>query len=129
MEDQEFWGTMLKIIREELAAAIKDYLPQLPALEGERMVSTSELCGELKMSKQTLYNWLKKPLLKMLIEKHRQRRGGKMLYNITGIKVLIKDHALLFGNGKDYGYKFESPSQQRLLPRLVFWRGTLRTTE
>jgi hypothetical protein len=64
MEDQGFWGTMRKIIREELAAAIKDYLPQLPAPEGERMVSTAELCRELKMSKQTLYNWLKKPFLR-----------------------------------------------------------------
>jgi len=68
MEDHEFWGMMRKIIREELAAAIKDYLPQLPAAEGERMVSTAELCRELKMSKQTLYNWLAKPKTKLLIE-------------------------------------------------------------
>ena len=105
MEEHEFWQKFREVVREEITAAMKTYFIPAAIPEEEIMIGTAELCEQLKLSKQTLYNWLNRPKTKPLIDANRQKVGNKVLYNITGIKAAIKKHPALFGGGRDYEFK------------------------
>ena len=105
MEKEEFMQQLRALVKEEVAAAMEEY--KKPVDTVEEFISSKELCSALKISKQTLYNWLKHVNTKPLIEANRQQVGNKVGYNITGIKAAIKNNPLLFGNGRDYEFKME----------------------
>lgn len=106
MEQEEFMLMLRALVKEEVAAAMEKYTK--PVEKVEEFLSSKELCSALKISKQTLYNWLKHVNTKPLIEANRQKVDNKVGYNITGIKAAIKNNPLLFGNGKDYEFKMEA---------------------
>ena len=108
MVNEEILSWLRRVVREEVRQIMLEYVAadQKPLGETARL-NTAELCRELKISKQTLYNWLKDPKLKRLIEAHRQKTGGKVSYDGAGIKAAIQTNQLLFGGGRDYGYKDE----------------------
>lgn len=102
MTDIEFWTQVRKMVKQEVAA----YFSAVPSLqEPEELIGTAALCKELAISKQTLYNWLKHPKTKKLVEANRQKVGSKVLYNITAIKAAIKKHPAFFGGGRDYAFR------------------------
>ena len=99
MTDIEFLTEVRRMIKEEVAA----YMGAVPSLqEPEELLGTAALCRELAISKQTLYNWLKHPKTKKLVEPNRQKVGSKVRYNVTAIKAAIKKHPAFFGDGRDY---------------------------
>ena len=102
MTDIEFLTEVRRMIKEEVAA----YMGAVPSLqEPEELLGTAALCRELAISKQTLYNWLKHPKTKKLVEPNRQKVGSKVRYNITAIKAAIKKHPAFFGGGRDYALR------------------------
>ena len=104
-DEKVFMQQLRALVKEEVAAAMNEYTK--PVEPVEEFISSKELCSALKISKQTLYNWLKHANTKPLIEANRQKVGNKVGYNITGIKAAIKNNPLLFGNGRDYEFKME----------------------
>ena len=108
MDDKAFRQKLREIIREEITIAMQTYLTPVRQPEEEILLGTAELCDQLKLSKQTLYNWLKHPKTKPLIAANRQKVGNKVWYNITGIKAAIKKQPALFGGGRDYAFKDEA---------------------
>ena len=123
MDDTAFWGKLREIIREEITAAMQTYFIPAAIPEEEILIGTAELCRELKLSRQTLYNWLKHPKTRPLLAANRQKTGNKVLYNITGIKAAIKKNPVLFGGGRDYAFKDEAVL---LTPPLLVFRLGLR---
>ena len=102
MTDIEFLTEVRRMIKEEVAA----YMGAVPGLqEPEELIGTAALCRELAISKQTLYNWLKHPKTKKLVEPNRQKVGSKIRYNVTAIKAAIKKHPAFFGGGRDYAFR------------------------
>lgn len=102
MTDIEFLTEVRRMIKEEVAS----YMGAVPSLqEPEDWIVTAALCRELGISKQTLYNWLKHPKTKKLVEPNRQKVGSKVRYNVTAIKAAIKKHPAFFGGGRDYAFR------------------------
>ena len=66
MDEKEFMQQLRALVKEEVAAAMKEYTK--PVEPVEEFISSKELCSALKISKQTLYNWLKHANTKLLIE-------------------------------------------------------------
>ena len=108
MENEKILSWLRGVVREEVKRYMDEYLAsgQIPGGEPV-LVNTAELCRQLKISKQTLYNWLKHSKTKALVVANRQKVGGKVSYDIAGIKEAMKANKLLFGGGRDYGYKGE----------------------
>jgi hypothetical protein len=106
MDQEEFMKLLRELVKDEVAAAMKEYTKPVETVE--EYLSSKELCSAIKISKQTLHNWLKHANTKRLIEANRQQVGNKVVYNITGIKATIKNNPLLFGNGRDYAFKMEA---------------------
>ena len=108
MENEKILSWIRVVIREEVKRYMDEYLAsgQVPVCEPV-LVKTAELCKQLHISKQTLYNWLKHPKTKVLIEANRREMGGKVSYDMAGIKEAMRANRLLFGSGRDYGYKDE----------------------
>ena len=78
MTDIEFLIEVRRIIKEEVAA----YMGAVPSLqEPEEWTGTAALCRELAISKQTLYNWLKHPKTKKLVESDRRRTVAVRRWN------------------------------------------------
>ena len=113
MTESELLQWLRKMVREEVRAALTDFMEPLQALPEVELITIKELCTALKVSKQTLYNWQKHPKTKMLIEKHRQKVGGKVGYNVVGIKAAIKNNPLHFGSRGEYGILTEDEKINR----------------
>ena len=112
-----FWERLRQVVREEIAAALS-LKPEQPVEEREEWISMKELCDRLQVSKQTLYNWQKSDQVNWLIKPCRKRMGGKVLYNVEGLKQAIKQHPHLFGGGRDYAFKeavLQTAEQKRAL--------------
>lgn len=56
MEQEVFWNTMRKIIREEIAFALRTFCT---AQKVEKAYSIAEFCERFRISKPTLYEWIK----------------------------------------------------------------------
>ena len=108
MDDKAFWQKLREIIREEITIAMQTYLTPVNLPEEEIMLGTADLCRQLKLSRQTLYNWLKHLKTRPLLAANRQKTGNKVLYNTTGIKAAIKKQPALFGSGRAYAFKDEA---------------------
>ena len=107
--DQAFWEQLRQVIREELAVALQLMAEQpTPAAAAPEWVSIKELCLQLKLSKQTLYNWQKDEKVNWLLVPCRKQFGGKVLYDLEGIKKAIKAYPGHFSGGRDYGFKEEA---------------------
>lgn len=70
----------------------------------EKYVPVKELCKILGVSRQTVNNW-RRSRIGFLIEPHVQKVGGKVLYDVAGIKRVMREHEDFFGSGRDYAYK------------------------
>jgi hypothetical protein len=111
-EEQIGFAKIRRIVKEEITAGINDYLrPVIKYQElAPEMISTKELCTQLKVSRQTINNWLKNNSTKAIIENNRQKIGNKVWYNLTGIKEIMAKNPRLFGGGREYEYLKKSPS-------------------
>lgn len=106
--DKAFWEQLRQVIREELTTAMElkqQQIIQAAAATEPQWVGISEVCNQLQLSKQTIYNWRKDEKVNWLLEPCRKKMGGKVLYNLEDIKKAIKNYPGLFSGGRDYGFK------------------------
>jgi excisionase family DNA binding protein len=70
MEEDKFWENMRLIIREEFQLIRKELPPfnepklPIPGLAYKPLLKTSELCHILQISRPTIYEWIRKNLIK-----------------------------------------------------------------
>ena len=70
-----------------------------------KYVTMQTLSEELDSCRQAIYNWIKHPQTKGLIVNYIKIEGKKKLYDLSGLKKLIRDYPGLFSNGKDHKYR------------------------
>ncbi len=68
------------------------------------LVTIKEVIAKLKVSKPTIYNWIKKDYIKP------NKIGGKTLFDLEEIIERIKRNSYQFGKDRDYNYKREVKS-------------------
>ena len=108
------------LIEQVVAREVKKQLAAIkqPPVKKEKLVDVKELCRELKVSRQTINNW-KKSRIGFVFNPCIHKMGGKVLYDITAIRQVLKEHKEFFGNGRNYGYKYEATvtDEQRRVDR------------
>jgi hypothetical protein len=110
-EYKKFWQILKLVVREEIETSLNAFFEQQPDITSEdskeKLVSMKELCFELKVSRQTIHNWFKNKSVNWLLDYCRKNLGGKIFYDLTGIKKAIKTQPNLFGGSRNYKYKDE----------------------
>jgi hypothetical protein len=117
MDDKIYMMTrkeLQELIESTVEGVFARYIPELmqELTKEEELTDTKTVCAELKISRQTLNNWRNSPNTKNLIAPFISKRGGKVLYNLKGIKQTISQYAVMFGRNKDYDYKFEATATE-----------------
>lgn len=107
---EDFWKSMEQVFEQKLEDIFKKYMPELKEyLEtvkaNERHWTTKEVCEKLKISRQTLINWYKKPNTNVYLKQTRTLIGNKYLYQLPKIKEIIKSNENAFIRGRTYEYQ------------------------
>ena len=113
--DGEFWEILDKIVEHNVEKSFVKFLPYLEnyvnavkSNDNNDLVSGTEVCKVLMITRQTLYNWYKNDKLSSLLKNTKIKRGNKNLYKLSLLKKVIDNNGTHFGSGNFYNYKCEA---------------------
>ncbi|MBS1641730.1 MAG: helix-turn-helix domain-containing protein [Bacteroidetes bacterium] len=106
VEYQDMLNSIEKIINQKLDSFITEFTNKIQ--KSKKLLTKTELCSALNISRPTLDNWLKNPTLKGVLKPVFEKRGARYFFDEDEFKKVIAENSKVFSNGKDYNYKWTS---------------------
>ncbi|MBS1579053.1 MAG: helix-turn-helix domain-containing protein [Bacteroidetes bacterium] len=106
VEYQDLLNAVGKIFEEKLNPFIIEFTNKIQ--KSKKLLTKTELCSALNISRPTLDNWLKNPTLKGVLKPVFEKRGARYFFDEDEFKKVIAENSGKFSNGKDYNYKWTS---------------------
>ena len=106
VEYQNLLNAVGKIFEEKLNPFITEFADKIQ--KSKKLLTKTELCSALNISRPTLDNWLKNPILKGVLKPVFEKRGARYFFDENEFKKVIAENSKVFSNGKNYNYKCAS---------------------